>query len=83
MMGPLCHAGLFFQSSWLLHGSVALSSAAGQLLFLLPTYRAGPSPIPPTRVDPISLRVQAPSRFFVGYITVFAATQFICPDSHV
>jgi hypothetical protein len=67
MMGPLCHAGLFFPSSLLLNGSVAPSSAGDQLLILLPTWRAGPSPIPPTRVDPISLRVQASSPFFVGY----------------
>jgi hypothetical protein len=43
------------------------SSAAVQLLILLPAWRAGPSLIPPSRVDPISLRVQAPSRFFIGY----------------
>jgi hypothetical protein len=65
-MGPYCHARLFFQSSWFLHESVAPSSAADQLLILLPAWRAGPSPITP-RVDPISLRVQAHSRFFVGY----------------
>jgi hypothetical protein len=66
-MGPLCPAGLFFLSSWLLHGGVAPSSAAELLLILLSTWRAWPSPIPPSRVDPISLRVQAPSRFFVGH----------------
>jgi hypothetical protein len=67
MMGLLCHARLFFQTSWLLQRSVAPSSAAELLLILLPARRAGPSPIPPSQVDPISLRVQAPSRFFVGY----------------
>jgi hypothetical protein len=66
-MGPSCHARLFFQSSWSLHESVAPSSAADQLLILLPAWRARPSPIPPSQVDPISLRVQAPSRSFVGY----------------
>jgi hypothetical protein len=66
-MGPLSHAVLFFWSSWLLHGSVAPSSAADQLLILLPTWRARHSPIPPSRIDPISLRVQAPSRFFIRY----------------
>jgi hypothetical protein len=40
-----------------------------QLLILLPAWRARPSPIPlpPTLVDPIFLRVQAPTRFLVGY----------------
>jgi hypothetical protein len=65
-MGPLCHAWLF-PSSLLLHEDVALSSAGDQLLILLPAWRAGPSPISPTQVDPISLRVLAPSRFLVGY----------------
>jgi hypothetical protein len=51
--GSSCHAGLLFQSSWLLHESVAPSSAADQLLILLPAWRAGPSSIPPSRVDPI------------------------------
>jgi hypothetical protein len=67
MMNLLCHAKLFFQSSCLLLEGVAPSSAADQLLILFPIWRAGPSPIPPTQVDPISLRVQAPFRFFVGY----------------
>ncbi len=66
-MGPWCHAGLVFKSSWLLHESVASSSAADQLLILLPAWRAGPSPIPLPQVDPISLRVNAPSRSLVGY----------------
>ncbi len=66
-MGPPCHAILFFQSSWLLHESVAPSSAADQLHISLPAWRAGSSPIPPSRVDPISLGVQAPSRFFISY----------------
>jgi hypothetical protein len=51
--------GLFFQS--------ATSSAADQLLILLLAWRAGPSPIPPSWVDPISLRVQAPTCFLIGY----------------
>ncbi len=50
--GPYCHARLFFQSSWLLHESVAPSSAADQLLILLPAWRAGPSPIPPPGLTP-------------------------------
>jgi hypothetical protein len=67
-MGPSCHAGLFFQSSRsLLEYCPCLSSAADQLLILIPAWRTGPSPIPPSRVDPISLRVQAPACFFVGY----------------
>jgi hypothetical protein len=65
-MGLLCHVWLFSQSSYLLHESVTPSSAADQLLILLLIWRVGPSPIPP-QVDPISLRLQAPSRFFVGY----------------
>jgi hypothetical protein len=67
-MGSCCHTGLICQSSWLLHESVASSSAADQLLILLPAWRAGLS-IPPSRVEPISLRVQAPSCFFVSYRT--------------
>ncbi len=66
-MGPLSHAWLFFPSSLLLHEAVVSSSAGDQLLILLSPWGAGPSPIPPTRVDPISLRLQAPSHFFVGY----------------
>jgi hypothetical protein len=65
-MGPLCHASFFFPSSLLLHEAV-VSSAGDQLLSLLSAWRPGPSPIPPTRVDPISLRLQAPSHFFVRY----------------
>jgi hypothetical protein len=57
----------------LLHEAVAPSSAGDQLLILLPAWRAGPSPIPPTRVDPIFLRVQAPSRFSVGHIPALLA----------
>ncbi len=60
-------AELFYHSSWVLHEGVALSSAADQLLILHPDWRARPSPSPPSPVDPISLKVQAPSRFFVGY----------------
>jgi hypothetical protein len=52
MMGPLCHTRLFFQSSWLLHESDAPSSAADQLLILLPAWRAGPPPFPPPRLTP-------------------------------
>ncbi len=47
------------------------SSAADQLLILLPAWRAGPSPIPLPRVDPISLRVHAPTRSLVGYTYSF------------
>ncbi len=67
-MGPPCHVGLFFQSSWLLHKSVAPSSAADQLLILLPA-------ISPSQVDPISLRVQAPSLFFDDYKTILVNLQ--------
>ncbi len=67
-MGPLCHAWLFFPSSQLLHEAVVSSSAGDQLLILLSAWGAGPSPIPPARVDPISLRLQAPSHLSVGYI---------------
>jgi hypothetical protein len=35
--------------------------------YLAPAWRARPSLIPPSQIDPISLRVQAPSRFFIGY----------------
>jgi hypothetical protein len=67
----LCARWILFvthdSSSVLLHEAVAPSSAGDQLFILLPAWRAGPSPIPPTRVDPISLRVQAPSRFSVGH----------------
>ncbi len=73
-MGPLCHAGLFFPSSLLLYESVATSSTGDQLLILFPVLRARPSPIPPTQVDPISLRFQAPSRFFVGYNNGYYST---------
>ncbi len=66
-VGPLCHAWLFFPSSSLLHDAVALSFAGDQLLILFPAWRARPSPIPPTRVDPISFRLQAPSQFSVGH----------------
>jgi hypothetical protein len=66
-MGPCCHAGLVFQSSWLLHECVASSSAADQLLILLPAWRAGPYPIPLPQVDLISLRVHAPSCSLIGY----------------
>ncbi len=52
---------------FLLHEIVASFSAADQLLILPPAWRAGPSPIPPPRVDPISLRVQAPSHLFVSH----------------
>ncbi len=65
-MGPLCHAWLFFPSYLSLHKAGASSSAGDQLLILVPAWRAGPSPIPPTWVDPISLRLQAPSCFSVG-----------------
>jgi hypothetical protein len=37
------------------------------LRILLLVWRAGPSPIPPSQLDTISLRVQAPSGFSVGY----------------
>jgi hypothetical protein len=40
------------------------------LLILFPAWRAGPSPIPPTWVDPISLRVQALSCFSIGYSNI-------------
>jgi hypothetical protein len=66
-MGPFCHAWIFFQSSLSLHEAVASSSAGDQLLILFPAWGAGPSPIPPTRVDPISLRLHEPSRFSVGH----------------
>ncbi len=45
-MGPCCHAGLVFQSSWLLHESVASFSAADQLFILPPAWRAVPPPFP-------------------------------------
>jgi hypothetical protein len=66
-MCPCCHTGLVFQSSWLPHESVVSSSAADQLLILLTAWRAGPTPIPLPRVDPISLRVHASSRSLVSY----------------
>ncbi len=66
-MGPLCHAWLFFPSSLLLHKAVASSSAGDQLFILFPALRARTSPIPPTWVDPISLRLQAPSHFSVKH----------------
>ncbi len=73
MMGPCCHAGLIFQSSWLLQYMRVLppSSAADQLLILLPAWRAGPSPITLPWVDPISIRVHAPTRSLVGYTYSF------------
>jgi hypothetical protein len=58
---PCCPMGL------LPHGTVASSSAGDQLLISFPAWRAGPSPIPPTQVDPISLRLQASSRFSIGH----------------
>ncbi len=69
-MGPLCHAWFFFLSSLLLHEAVVCSSAGDQLLILLPAWRARSSPIPPNRVDPISLGLQAPSYLSVGYTYV-------------
>jgi hypothetical protein len=68
-MGPLCHVWLFLPSSLLLHEAVVASSAGDPLVILLPAWRAGPSPIPPTRVDPISLGFQAPSYLSVRYST--------------
>jgi hypothetical protein len=66
-MGPLCHAWLFFPSSLLLHEAVVSSSADDQLLILLSAWGAGTSPIPPSWADPISLRLQIPLLFSVGY----------------
>jgi hypothetical protein len=51
----------------LLHEAVVSSSAGDELLILLSAWGARPSPIPPTRVDPISLILQAPSHFSVWY----------------
>jgi hypothetical protein len=51
-VGPSCHTGRFLQSSWLLHESVAPSSAADKLLILPPTWRAGPTSIPPPGLTP-------------------------------
>jgi hypothetical protein len=66
-MGPCCHTGIVFLSSWLPHESVVSSAFADQLLILLPAWRAGPSPIPLPWVDPISLRVHAFPRSLVSY----------------
>jgi hypothetical protein len=54
MMGPGCHAGLVFLSSWQPHESVVSSTVADQLLILLPAWRAWASPISLPGVYPIS-----------------------------
>jgi hypothetical protein len=73
-MGLLCHAGLFFESSCLLHESVASSSATDQMLILLLVWRAGPSPIPPLRLTPfpsgsrhLSASLSATSQLFTQF----------------
>jgi hypothetical protein len=65
----------------LFHGAVDSFPAGGWLLILLSVWGAGPSLIPPPRVDPISLRFQVTSHSSVGYRNLLTIIAKSCQRS--
>ncbi len=67
VMGSWCRVGPILLSSWFSHGSLVSSTVADQLLILLLARWPRPPLCPPSRADPISLRVHALTHPSVHY----------------